>query len=150
MAKVSNSSIIAGVSALLVAAFLLGWGVRTETHIGPSITVDHGALTPDSGIVINQLETGGLSPLGLEFGRRNNWVDVQMTAPPDCASVVAIGDAWPTSVTECRPGLDILGEVTGLGIAQSGESIIVIRSAVDEGCYEAIQPGDPWPAAACS
>jgi hypothetical protein len=149
MSRVPNSSIIAGALALLVLVLLFGWGVRVETEIAPPITIDPGALTADSGVVVGKLETGGFSFLGLDFGRKTYSVDVHIAAPPGCADSIDMGEPWPSGVTECHPSPRIVGEVAGLGLSPTGESVILVRSEVGAACYDTIEPGDVWPTEAC-
>ena len=149
MSKSSNASVIIGAVVVVALALLAVRGMRVETSVGPSITVDPGTLEPDAGVIAAKLEMGGFSFLGLEFGRKTYSLDVQFVAPAGCASAVDFGDPWPAPFPACSSGLDISGEVTGRGILPSGESTIVVRTEVDAGCFEMVTPGDAWPTGTC-
>ena len=58
------------------------------------------------------------------------------------------GDVWPTSHAECAHPSELVGEVAGLGITSSGQSLVGVSFAVPRGCYERPERGMAWPPAA--
>lgn len=151
MSKISNTSIIVGV--LLVVAAIAVLALRAtvvDVEVQPPITFDPGTLKPNTGIVINKLQTGGLELFGLRFGTNTYTLDVQFVAPAGCSLAVVDGDRWPTPIEECGDGPKITGEVTGRGIEPDGESIITVGTEVDIDCFTAVSRGDTWPVAACN
>ena len=144
--------VLAGLGGLVLVAVV---GVAalapnsTETQVFPSVTIGDppapGTPEASTGVVVGKRTSGGTSLLGLHFGRQTYRVSVQFFAPPGCWQLIDYGDRWPTSADECASDVDVDGEVTGLGNAPTGESIVLVDVDVVRDCFEAVTAGVAWP-----
>jgi len=146
--RVSNTSIIV---VVLIVAAALALGLRPgsiETEVLPDIPLPDPRDDPAAAVVVGLTESGGFSLLGIQFGTVNHVVSVQFYAGPGCRDLASFDDPWPTPYEECAAPIDIAGTLSGGGIAQTGETIVVVDVAVPGDCFEAISRGDRWPPAA--
>jgi hypothetical protein len=102
---------------------------------------------PDDGTaIVTQLRApGGFAPFGLQIIDPTHRVTVQFLSGPDCASLVESGDPWPTPHAECTGPDGITGAVAGLGITQTGASLVGVSITVGRDCYEQVEVGTAWP-----
>ena len=149
VSRAANSGVIVGVlvvGALIVFALR---SVSTETEVLTPVTLgDPQDAGPAAAVVIGKHQSGGISILGLRFGRTTYRMSVSFFAAPGCIGLVDFGDRWPTPFEECFSSVPITGEVSGGGSASTGESIISVDVEVPEDCYEAVARGESWPPAA--
>jgi len=121
----------------------------TETQVFPGVTIgdppDPGTPEASSAVVVGKQASGGTSLFGLQFGRRTYRVTVQFFAAPGCHQRIDFGDRWPTSVDECSSDVVVEGEVTGLGNAPTGESIVFVDVDVVRDCFDGVAAGVAWP-----
>jgi hypothetical protein len=121
----------------------------TETQVFPGVPVGDppapGTPEASTAVVVGKRTSGGTSLLGLHFGRRIYRVNVQFFAPPGCWQRIDFGDRWPTSEDECSSDVVVEGEVTGLGNAPTGESIVFVDVDVVRDCFDVVTAGVAWP-----
>ena len=144
----SNTGVIVGVlmvGALIVFALR---SVSTETEVLPPVTLGDPQDGPAAAVVVGKHQSGGISILGLRFGRTTYRMSVQFFTAPGCIELVRFGDRWPTPFEECSSTVPIRGEISGGGTAATGESIINVDVEVPEDCYESVARGESWPPAA--
>ena len=141
-------AVLAGVAVLVVGLLALRPGTVEIQHL-PPVTLgdpqDVGPSGTSAGVVIAKNQSGGTSLLGLRFGRTTYRVRVQFYAPPGCFGLVEFGDQWPAPFAECSSDIPVAGEVTGLGNAPTGESIIGVDVEVTEACFAEVATGTSWP-----
>lgn len=129
--------------AVLVLGFYALKPVTTETRDLPGVTL--GPPATSTAVVNAKSQSGGTHFLGLRFGRTTYRVSVLFYAAPDCSGLVEVGDQWPAPFVECSSDVPISGELTGLGIASTGESIIAVDAEVTEDCFARVVRGASWP-----
>ncbi|MFH1329385.1 MAG: hypothetical protein ABIJ48_01805 [Actinomycetota bacterium] len=144
----SRSPMGAGVIVALVllaaglALFLLRPG---STGVG----YDEGPVfaPPEDGTAVVSFlrESGGISLLGLRITDSTHYAEVQFITEPGCSGLLDSGDPWPTPYPQCSSPAEMVGEVGGLGIAESGRSLVGVQIKVPRGCYERLEPGMAWP-----
>lgn len=138
---------IGGIVALVVlvaaAVFALFRPGTTTITIDdrPPIT----APEDGSAVVAFLRESGGLSLLGIRFADSTHHVEVQFLAPAGCSALLRSGDPWPSPHQECSVPVEVTGEVGGLGVMETGESMVGVQFTVSRGCYESLEPGMAWP-----
>jgi hypothetical protein len=142
--------IIIGVISVIVAAAFLALGSgTTETHISPAVTLpDPAVLGPSettSALVVAKRQFGGTAILGFTFGKESYRVSAQFYAAAGCLPLVESGDMWPTPFDECATGIDLAGEISGLGLAATGESIMLVDIEVLEDCFDIVPIESAWP-----
>ena len=72
-------------------------------------------------------------------------VEVQFLAGPDCGGLLGGRDPWPSPHTQCSAPVDIVGNVDGIGITQSGDSLVGAEFEFPRACFEQLEPGMEWP-----
>lgn len=144
--------LISAVIGVLILAVMGLRGITTETVVRPSVDLaDPLDVDPDgnpAAVVMALLEDQDRKWFGLVGGEVRYIARVQFYAPAECASEVSQDDPWPVSNDACDSGVPVRGIVSGLGLAPSGESIIVVDALVAEACFVALSPGDRWPPSA--
>jgi hypothetical protein len=149
MSRESIAGVLIGtlvVGILVVVALAPG---STTTVVLPPIEFDvTESGGPNAAVVISKNESGGSSILGFRIGRTSYLVHVQFFDEPGCHAVVSSGERWPTSHEECRSTVPVRGQVSGIGIAPTGRSMIGVEVEVSDTCYETVTPGDAWPTSA--
>lgn len=134
------------VALVLLMAALVFYGLRpgrTEVtyDAGPGVVpAEDGSPT-----VAFLTESGGFELLGLRFADSTHVVEVQFTTAPGCSDLLTAGGPWPVPYPECAASVEIAGTVGGLGITESGRSLVGVRIEVAGACYEALRPGMAWP-----
>jgi hypothetical protein len=102
---------------------------------------------PESGaaVVAFVRESGGFSPLGVRIADSTHYAEVQFLTGPGCTALLHSGDPWPTGYTQCSSPVKIVGQVSGLGVTASGESLVGVELTVARACFELLKPGMDWP-----
>jgi hypothetical protein len=135
-------AVLAAVALLVLGFYALRPGT-TETRDLPNVTL--GPPATSTAVVNAKSQSGGTHFLGFRFGRTTYRVSVLFYAPPGCFGLVEVGDEWPAPVVECSSDVPISGELTGLGIASTGESILAVDAEVTEDCFAQLVRGASWP-----
>jgi hypothetical protein len=152
MADMSRESIAAAILGALVVGVLVVVALApnsTTTEVGPLIELDDvESLGLNAAVVITKHESGGSSIFGFTIRRTSHLLRVQFFDEPGCHAVVSSGEAWPTSHQECRSTVPVRGEISGIGITATGQSIIGVELEVSGTCHDTVTPGDPWPTSA--
>jgi len=137
------AGVVASIVLIAVLAALELRPIRSEIVADDSQAVE--LPEPGSAIVTVLRESGGLSLLGLRIKDATHHVEVQFLAGPGCAELLNGGDPWPTRHPECTAPIDIVGYVGGLGITQSGDSLVGVQFEVPRACFEQLVTGMAWP-----
>jgi hypothetical protein len=142
-------AVLAGVLLLVFAALLL-WGGSTETQVLPAVELPPpGAAGPNglpAAVVMSMHKDQDTSIFGLPRSPAHFIVSVQFYAPASCLNQIADGDPWPVTIGGvCSTEVPIAGIVSGIGIAPTGETIVVVDAEVSQECFELTYPGDFWP-----
>jgi len=149
MSRESIAATILGaivVGVLIVVALAPG---STTIGVGPPIELDDvESLGLNAAVVSAKRESGGSSIFGFTIGRTSHLVAVQFFEDPGCHAVVSSGEPWPTPHEECRNTVPVSGEISGIGITATGQSIIGVELEVSGTCYDTVTPGDSWPTSA--
>jgi hypothetical protein len=149
---VSRESIAAAILGALVVGVLVVVALApnsTTSEVLPPITLeDPESVEPNAAVVMEKHESGGSSIFGFTIRRTSHFVRVQFFDEPGCHAVVSSSEAWPTSHEECRSTVPVRGEVSGIGITATGQSIIGVDIEVSGTCYDTVTPGDSWPTSA--
>jgi hypothetical protein len=119
-------------------------GTRTETSVSPE-TLNAEDLESDTALIIGKSQSGGHSILGVHFGKTTYRAHVGLTTGPGCFDLVDDGSPWPAPFEECSSPVAITGEISGGGVAATGESIIGVAVEVNASCYADVIGGEPWP-----
>jgi hypothetical protein len=140
--------IAAGVVAIVLAVMtLMGGSVTVEVH--PPVDLPNpGELGPagtPAAVVIELHEEQETSFFGLRKGETRYLVGVQFYGPSACTGLITDGAAWPIPDLECSTEVPITGVATGVGIAATGEAVIVVYTDVLAECFDLIDRGDWWP-----
>ena len=134
------------VALVMVIGGLAFYALRSGTA---EVVVDGGPVVtpPEDGtaVVAFLRESGGFSLFGLRFADRTHLVEVQFITEPDCSRLVTSGDSWPTPYPQCVSPVPLVGEVRGLGITVSGNSLVGVEFGVRRACFDLLAPGMPWP-----
>jgi len=132
----------------VVGVLMVGSG-STETEVFPEVTLgdppDLGTSGPSQAIVIAKNTTKGTVLFGLPFGRTTYRLRVQFYTSPGCWPQIDFGDRWPAPFDECSSDIEVEGEVSGLGTAPTGHSIVGVDVEVPHECFDAVSAGDSWP-----
>lgn len=136
-----------GVGALIVLAFgLVFFALRAGTT---TITYDDSppVSIPTTGVpvVASLREAGGFSLLGVHFGSRKHFVEVQFMTQPGCSALLTPGDPWPPPYPECTSTVSLTGTVGGLGVTADGRSLVGVQMTVSRACFEQLERGMTWP-----
>jgi hypothetical protein len=140
-------AIVAGATVLVIVAlaFLRG---ATETTVLPPVDLPPPGVGPTGtpvAVVVSTHEDQETSWFGLRRGPTHYLASVQFYAPQDCLPLLSEGDPWPGVASECSTDVPISGVVTGSGSAPTGETIVLVDVELQEGCFDALVPGDTWP-----
>ncbi len=139
------ATVVAAVLLAMVAAAALG-STSTETSTTPSVTVpDPQDLGPTDTVIVNKRESGGTSILGVRFGTRTYRVGIQFYDKPGCSEAVMSSESWPAVSEACSNRVAVVGAISAIGVAATGESIIGVEIEVSAECYDAATPGEFWP-----
>jgi hypothetical protein len=141
--------VMGGIALVVVIGVLaLGPG-STETEVFPDVTLgdpsDLGASGASPAVVVGKHKSGGTSLFGLRFGRETYRLSVQFFTSPGCWPLVDFGDRWPAPFDECLSDVAVEGQVTGLGNAPTGESIVAVDVEVVRDCFDGVTAGASWP-----
>ncbi len=124
-------------------------GGVTESEVLPAVELpppgESGPTGTPIAVVVSTLQDQETSFFGLRRGQTRYIVSVQFYAPPGCVSLIADGDPWPASAVECSTEVPISGVVSGLGVAPTGETVVLVDAELAEGCFVALDLGDRWP-----
>jgi len=141
--------IIVAVVAVAVIGFMALRGTSREVEVLPQVDLGSpGDTTPAGGpiaVVIGKLQTGGGGFLWFDRGDPTNLVTVQFFAPVGCEGVLSFDDTWPGQDPDCQSDVPVGGVVSGLGTAQTGETIVAVDTEVSEACFALVELGDFWP-----
>ena len=141
-------AIVASVAVLVLVVLALSGG-STETAILPSVELpppgEVGPTGTPIAVVVSTHQDQETSFFGLRRGRTHYIASVQFYAPSGCQSLIADSDPWPPSAAVCSTEVPISGIVSGLGVAATGEAIVLVDVEVAEECFIALDPGDTWP-----
>ena len=141
-------AILASVAVVVLVVLALTGG-STETAILPRVELpppgEVGPTGTPIAVVVSTHQDQETSFLGLRRGQTHHIASVQFYAPSGCLSLIAESDPWPASAAECSTEVPISGVVRGLGIAPTGETIVLVDVEVSEECFSALEPRDTWP-----
>ncbi|MGA9598518.1 MAG: hypothetical protein WBV06_20345 [Acidimicrobiia bacterium] len=136
-------------AAVLVLVGLAFLGGSTKTTILPTVELpppgDVGPTGAPIAVVISTHQDQETSFFGLLRGPKHYIAGVQFYAQSGCLRLLADGDPWPASAAECSTDVPISGVVRGLGVAATGETIVLVDVEVSEECFVALDPGNTWP-----
>ena len=129
---------------LLVGAVAFALRPGTETIVvDDSPPVEPAA---DGTAVIHGLRApGGLALFGVQIVDPTHTVEVQFLTGPGCSALLASGDPWPTTHPECASRVDVVGVIGGLGITNTGQSLVGVTLTVPGACYDRMERGMVWP-----
>lgn len=136
------AGLVVFVALIVVAASVLR-PVRSEV-----VSVEVPVLpVPEPGTAIVALlrESGGFSLLGIRIADTTHHVEVQFLAEPGCTGLLGDREPWPTAYPQCSAPIDIVGNVGGVGVTQSGDSLVGVEIEVPRACFEQLEPGMEWP-----
>ena len=140
---------VAGILLVLGVGFLALRTGTTEIQHRPGVTLghpeDYGSEGSSTALVTAKTQSGGRSLFGISFGKVTYRISAQFFTPPGCFSLVESGDQWPTPFLECSTAVDVEGTVTGLGRAQTAETIVVVDLEVTKDCFQNVSVGGWWP-----
>jgi hypothetical protein len=141
-------AIAAGAVVIVLGVMtLMGGSVTTEVH-PPVDLPDPGELGPagtPAAVVVDLRQEQETSFFGLRKGETRYVVGVQFYGPSACTGLITDDAAWPLPDLECSTEVPITGVATGVGIAATGEAVIVVYTDVPTECFDAINRGDWWP-----
>jgi hypothetical protein len=135
-----------GLALVLLLGGVAFYGLRSaRTEVASS--EDPVVTPPETGaaVVAFLRESGGFSLLGIRFADSTHFVEVQFITEPGCSRLVTSGDPWPTPYPQCVSPVGMAGEVRGLGITVSGNSLVGVEFEVPRACFELLAPGMAWP-----
>ena len=132
------------VVAVVIAAVLGVFGVRTETSVPDGTGVTLEIPTDGSAIVFRKSQGGGLKLLGVRIQRPDYTIDVALTVPAGCIEDDGAGERTLRSDGDCA-SLPVSGPIGGGGRNSTGETTVILRFAVSEECHEASALGSSWP-----
>lgn len=142
--------VVVGITVIVILGFVALRPGTTEIHAFPEVSLgDPGDLQPSGApiaVVTGKKQSEGTSILGMKFGRETYRVSVHFYASPGCLPLIDFGDSWPAPFVECEGDLTIEGEVSGLGNAPSGETMVLVDVDVASDCFDAVSRGSFWPA----
>lgn len=103
--------------------------------------------SPESGAAVVDVvrESGGFSPLGVRIADSTHYAEVQFLTEPGCSALLHSGDPWPSGYEQCPSPVSVVGQVSGLGITASGESLVGVEFKVTRACFDLLRPGMGWP-----
>jgi hypothetical protein len=146
--------VIVAAAAGLVLAVLALRGTSTTIEVLPPVDLpppgEAGPTGAPIAVVMSIRQDQETSFFGLWRGETHYLAGVQFYAPPDCAARIAQGDPWPAASAACATAVPVTGVVTGLGVAATGETIVMVEVEVSEACFSTLQPGDIWPPEVCT
>ena len=136
------ASVAFGILIVVLAASVLR-PTRSEVIFddGPAVANPE----PSRSIVALLRESGGFSLFGIRFADTTNHVEVRFLAGRDCAGLLSGRDPWPSPHTQCSAPVELVGKVGGIGIDQSGNSLVGVEFEVPRACFEQLEPGMEWP-----
>jgi len=142
-------AVVGGIAALVVVGLLVLRPGTTETHDFPDVTISDPGDTQPSGapaaVVTGKRKSGGTSILGVHFGRETFRVSVQFYVSSACLPLIDFGEVWPAVFPECSSDVAVEGEVSGLGRAPTGETLVVVDIDVGSECFDGVSGGVWWP-----
>lgn len=142
---------VAGVVVLLAAGLLALRPGDPEVQYQPTVTFgspeEYGSQGSSKALVVAKHESGGSSLFGISFGTISYRISVQFFTEPGCFPLVDFGEQWPSGFAECSTDIDVAGSITGLGRAQTGDTIVVVDLDVTTDCFRGVSEGDWWPPA---
>ena len=140
---------IAAVVVVIVLGVMTLVGGSETTVVHPPVDLPNpGALGPagtPAAVVIELHEEQESSFFGLRKGDSRYLVGVQFYGPSACTGLITDDAPWPTPDLECSTEVPIAGVATDVGIAATGEAIIVVYADVPAECFNSIARGDWWP-----
>jgi len=140
---------IVAAAAVLVLVALMITGGRTETTVLPPVALPPPGEVGPTGypiaVVMSTRQDQETAFLGLLKGKSHYLVGVQFYAPSACSNLVVQGEPWPTPDVDCSSEVPVSGIVTGLGVARTGETIVLVEVETSEECFMALERGDTWP-----
>ena len=119
-------------------------GTRTETSVSPT-ALNAEDLEFDDVLITGKSQSGGTSIFGMHFGKTMYYAHVLLIAGPGCFELVENGNPWPAPFEECSSPVAITGQISGGGVAATGDSLIEVAVAVDASCYAETVGGELWP-----
>ena len=141
--------IVVGIALVVIFGFVALRPGATEIQVFPEVPLgDPGDLQPSGApiaVVTGKKQSEGTSILGMKFGRETYLVSVHFYTSRGCLPLIDFGDSWPAPFVECKADLIIEGEVSGLGNAPSGETMVVVDVDVGRDCFDAVSRGSFWP-----
>ncbi|MDA1061442.1 MAG: hypothetical protein O2895_00775 [Chloroflexi bacterium] len=148
--EASTVGAVALIALVVVAVLAIGLGgVRSSIEVRPALPE-----TEADAAVVELIESGGLSVLGLRLRSPTYRVRVRLFAPEACLARIDGGLLWPAAHEDCRSDVPIDGVVAGEGRLATGETIVVVEREISRACYEALTAslGASWPvpAEACA
>jgi hypothetical protein len=138
---VSGTVVLVGLLVGVVFYGLRSASVEVVYDDGPVV------VAPETGeaVVATLRASGGFAPFGLRIVDSTHTVAIQFTTAPGCADLLAGGDPWPSPHTECSSPVDVNGQVAGLGVTQTGRSLVGVEFTVSRRCWEQLEQGMTWP-----
>lgn len=139
-----------GTTTTVVLALLIVGVAVLALRPGASVIVvdDSPPVEPPadgSGVVASLRAHGGLKLFGVRIVDPTHTVEVRFLTEPGCSALLTSGDPWPTSHAECASNVDLVGVVGGLGVTETGQSLIGVTVTVPGACYDRLERGMTWP-----
>ncbi len=136
--------LIVGLLLLGAVLFFSLTGTRTETSVfSPTLNAED--LEFDDALITGKSQSGGTSIFGMHFGKTTYYAHVLLIAGPGCFELAETGNPWPAPIEECSSPVAITGEISGGGVATTGDSLIEVVVEVDASCYAEVVGGELWP-----
>lgn len=140
--------VLAAVAVAVVGVMAIRGTSREVVVLPPIDAGSPGDTIPSGGpvaVVVEKQETGGGGFLWFKGDDPEFRLMVQFYASGECLRAVNFDEPWPASASECASSVPISGVITGLGSVADGETLIVVATAVEEACWDAVERGDYWP-----
>ena len=135
--------------AILTSAVILGLVALSTTasqEVALIETVEFVPADHEPGVaaVVSKTEGAGSYLFGIQLRQPEHVVHVVFTAPGLCLDNLQANDAWPPADAQCAGSDQVDGDLSGLGRAPDGQTLINVAIPVNESCYNAVRLGIEW------
>ncbi len=142
----SNGTAAAIIIGVLVVVAVVGFRPQPTTVETLPAGASRQHAQPGEARVRGGSQSSGISVLGITLQSPTLSLRVELFAAPGCFDAIDIGDPWPAPHPQCESPVPVAGRVSGVSLAPTGETTVVVEFEVARDCFEIVGGGGgPWP-----